>query len=322
MVGARIRALQTLFLLVVALVQTLPPCQGFIKQCNPRGRSVLALLAKENEGDKDNKDGGGEYDDSKSVSGPNFQPSSQDLELIRHQVSKTVYGGVWEDNYSQRALWAHEINEIERGSVLLSTVRSEQGKPNVVVLLLKHDENTGSVGLVLNRPEGYMKFKDLHGLHPSIRAMCGNNPIHYGGPEDPMVLSMLQLIETPGSELVAPGIFLSHPSPSVWHNKDIRSAAESSLLPEAEQTEIDCCFCVELSSALKAGKISQDNLWLGRGKITWGPGELEGQRARGAWLARAASAKALLGAAADTSPLWRKIHNLTQARVNRKGLYE
>jgi putative AlgH/UPF0301 family transcriptional regulator len=48
--------------------------------------------------------------------------------------------------------WAHEIGTVEQGCLLLAHESLQGTFWQTVVLILEHDDETGTVGIVLNRP--------------------------------------------------------------------------------------------------------------------------------------------------------------------------
>ena len=81
-------------------------------------------------------------------------------------------------------IWAHSIPRPERGSLLLAHPQmfeqSQQYFHQAAILLLDHDDATGSFGVILNRPSDYrlgqlVLTKELLGAFDSCRLYMGGD---------------------------------------------------------------------------------------------------------------------------------------------------
>ena len=122
-----------------------------------------------------------------------------------------------------------------------------------VIYMIEHDE-TGAIGLVVNRTLGEIPLPDLFGrLGLETEGATGSIQVHSGGPVEPGTVFILHsadfLLE--GSKEIAPNLALSN-------NTDILKA-------------------------IGAGEGPQGYLFA-FGYAGWAPGQLEGEIERGSWI--------------------------------------
>ncbi|CAM9211074.1 unnamed protein product [Chrysoparadoxa australica] len=73
--------------------------------------------------------------------------------------------------------------------------------------MLDHDDDRGSVGLILNRPTD-QKIGSLPHMPPNLVEQFSNSTIYFGGPVDMDRMTSLHNIPgVPGSEEICPGIY-------------------------------------------------------------------------------------------------------------------
>jgi len=109
--------------------------------------------------------------------------------------------------------WAHEIDHIEPGCVLIANEKLGGVFHQTVILIVDHHEKTGTTGVVINRPfeEDVMKIasEQQTNLDISLKLAFTSSPVTYGGPvltEDFSVLHGFGHVE--GSKKIAPGVFI------------------------------------------------------------------------------------------------------------------
>jgi putative transcriptional regulator len=157
-----------------------------------------------------------------------------------------------------------------RGCYLLSEpFLSDPNFRRSVVLLTEHEEETGSIGFVLNRPTGYLIHEILQGF-PEMDAL-----VHVGGPVQQDSLHYLHRIpELEGSQEVHKGVY--------WGGDFDR------LRELAESKQIDA---------------SQVRFFIGYSG--WAPGQLDSEMESKTWIV--AKGRAAFTFHEDTDNLWKEI---------------
>jgi putative transcriptional regulator len=109
--------------------------------------------------------------------------------------------------------WAHEIDHIEPGCVLIANEKLGGVFHQTVVLVVDHHEKTGTTGVVINRPlDGNLlkiASEQQTNLDLSLKLAFTSSPVTYGGPvltEEFAVLHGFGHVE--GSKKLAPGVFI------------------------------------------------------------------------------------------------------------------
>eukprot|EP00898_Chlorokybus_atmophyticus_P008464 jgi/Chlat1/8619/Chrsp86S08008 len=183
----------------------------------------------------------------------------------------------------QSGAWAHPIAQVEKGCLLLAHEGLRGLFWQTVILILEHDDRTGTMGLVLNRPSP-MKFGQLSqgaGLSEHFRQRFGAEPFYLGGPVRPnMVLSVHGRGDVVrGSTKVMEGVFVGHPE----------HAEEAVTANAAATSEFKFFF----------------------GHAGWAPGQLATEIALGNWyIAAACSSLATQHCLSLPRPLWRQVLDL------------
>lgn len=109
--------------------------------------------------------------------------------------------------------WAHPLAHIEAGSVLIANEKLGGVFHQTVVLVIEHNDITGSTGIVINRPLGgnlnKVASETESNLDLSLKLAFNASPVTYGGPVMQEEYSILHGYgEVEGSKKIAPGIFV------------------------------------------------------------------------------------------------------------------
>lgn len=109
--------------------------------------------------------------------------------------------------------WAHPLSHIEAGCVLVANERLGGVFHQTVVLVVDHNDVTGSVGIVINRPMpgdlNKVVTETSSNVDLSLKLAFNASPVTYGGPVAQHEYSILHGYgEVEGSKKVAPGIFV------------------------------------------------------------------------------------------------------------------
>ncbi len=143
---------------------------------------------------------------------------------------------------------------------LLLVASPEMGDPRftrTVIYMVRHDAQ-GAMGLVINRPIGHLPLAGLlEQLGLSTEGVTGDVRVHYGGPVE-----------------ASQGFVL--------HTTDFSGAATRVVKNGVAMTSTP-----DVIRAIATGKGPRRRL-LTLGYAGWGPGQLEGELARGAWVVAAA----------------------------------
>jgi len=137
-----------------------------------------------------------------------------------------------------------------------------------VILLLHHDE-TGSLGLVVNRPIDTATIESLQ-LHEDLKAY--RDSFYWGGPVSQSTLRALLRTDTP---------------------------------PEDAEQIIDAVYLVDIDDALLATESNAAKLRFFAGYAGWSSGQLEYELALNSW--HIVPATEALVFAEDTGDIWRKL---------------
>lgn len=109
--------------------------------------------------------------------------------------------------------WAHPISHIEQGCILIANEKLGGVFHQTVVLIVDHNESTGSTGIIINRPLAGKLLKvaseTKSNLDLSLKMAFNSATVSYGGPVMQEEYSILHGYgEVEGSKKVAPGIFV------------------------------------------------------------------------------------------------------------------
>lgn len=109
--------------------------------------------------------------------------------------------------------WAHEIPHVETGCVLIANEKLGGVFHQTVVLIVQHNDQVGSIGIVINRPmEGDLltvASQQESNLDLSLKMAFHKSPVTYGGPVLTEEYSILHGFgEVEGSTKLCPGVYV------------------------------------------------------------------------------------------------------------------
>lgn len=109
--------------------------------------------------------------------------------------------------------WAHSLPHIEPGCVLVANEKLGGVFHQTVVLVIEHNDVTGSTGIVINRPLSGSLNKVASetdsNVDLSLKLAFNSSPVTYGGPVMQEEYSILHGYgEVEGATKIAPGIFV------------------------------------------------------------------------------------------------------------------
>lgn len=185
--------------------------------------------------------------------------------------------------------WAHEIDHIEPGCVLIANEKLGGVFCQTVVLVVDHHEKTGTTGVVINRPlDGNLlkiASEQQTNLDLSLKLAFTSSPVTYGGPvltEEFAVLHGFGHVE--GSKKLAPGVYIGGSE--------------------------------ELMSEVRISRFDPRNALFIKGHAAWVSGQLEREIQKGVWYIASTSSDFLLRYAGapvteddDETDLWADILN-------------
>jgi len=183
--------------------------------------------------------------------------------------------------------WAHEIDHIEPGCVLIANEKLGGVFSQTVVLVVDHHEKTGTTGVVINRPlDGNLlkiASEQQTNLDLSLKLAFTSSPVTYGGPvltEEFAVLHGFGHVE--GSKKLAPGVYIGGSE--------------------------------ELMSEVRLSRFDPQNALFIKGHAAWVSGQLEREIQKGVWYIASTSSDFLLRYAGapvteedDETDLWADI---------------
>lgn len=189
------------------------------------------------------------------------------------------------DSHEPRARWAHCLPLPEKGCLLLANPRQfqfQQQFEQSVLLLVEHDPQHGSWGVLLNRPSCYT-LGDL-GVH---NRGSGNDVVGF----DDCRLYI-------GGDMGGDEARIIHP---FGHLEGVTEVVKGVYHGGVEA----------VLQAVSHGKLESDEFrWL-VGYVGWAPGQLEEECQRGNWLVAAASPSVILGTSCDKgADMWHDVLQL------------
>eukprot|EP00587_Corethron_hystrix_P004594 CAMPEP_0113310102 /NCGR_PEP_ID=MMETSP0010_2-20120614/7879_1 /TAXON_ID=216773 ORGANISM="Corethron hystrix, Strain 308" /NCGR_SAMPLE_ID=MMETSP0010_2 /ASSEMBLY_ACC=CAM_ASM_000155 /LENGTH=382 /DNA_ID=CAMNT_0000165485 /DNA_START=315 /DNA_END=1463 /DNA_ORIENTATION=- /assembly_acc=CAM_ASM_000155 len=164
--------------------------------------------------------------------------------------------------------WAHPLSHVEKGCLLLASEKLGGIFHQTVVLIISHNDNLGSMGVVINRPLG-KKIKELSGparkstIPDAMRSSFAESTVTYGGPvqtDHYAILHGYNLAE--GAVELTKGVFVGGHTDL---ERDVRSG----------------CFLPMRALLVK-------------GHAAWVPGQLQREISKGVWHIAAASSDLIL----------------------------
>jgi putative AlgH/UPF0301 family transcriptional regulator len=185
--------------------------------------------------------------------------------------------------------WAHPIDHIEPGCVLIANEKLGGVFHQTVVLVVDHHEKTGTTGVVINRPlEGNVlkiASEQETSIDLSLKLAFTSSPVTYGGPvlaEEFAVLHGFGHVE--GSKKLAPGVFIGGSE--------------------------------ELMTEVRIGRFNPRHALFIKGHAAWVSGQLEREIQKGVWYIASASSDLMLRYAGapttkedDPTDLWADVLN-------------
>jgi len=158
--------------------------------------------------------------------------------------------------------WAHPIGHVEPGCVLIANEKLGGVFHQTVVLIIDHNENAGSTGIVINRPlDGNLlkvATETSSHLDLSLKLAFNTAAVSYGGPVMQDEYSVLHGYgEVDGAKKVCPGVFVGGSK--------------------------------ELMNEVRANKFDPSQCLFVKGHAAWVPQQLSREIHKGVWYVAAVS---------------------------------
>lgn len=163
--------------------------------------------------------------------------------------------------------WAHPLSNVEPGCILVANEKLGGVFHQTVVLIIDHNEATGSTGMVINRPFPGNLIKIASdtesNIDLSLKMAFSKAPASYGGPVMQDQFSTLHGFgEVMGSKKVCPGVFVGGSS--------------------------------QLMQEVRRNNLHPTEVLFVKGHAAWVPGQLTREIEKGVWYIAAASADLVL----------------------------
>lgn len=163
--------------------------------------------------------------------------------------------------------WAHPLFHVEPGCILVANEKLGGVFHQTVVLIIDHNEATGSTGMVINRPFPGQLIKIASdtesNIDLSLKMAFSKAPVAYGGPVMQDQFSTLHGFgEVMGSKKVCPGVFVGGSS--------------------------------QLMQEVRRNNLHPTEVLFVKGHAAWVPGQLTREIEKGVWYIAAASADLIL----------------------------
>jgi len=163
--------------------------------------------------------------------------------------------------------WAHPIEHIESGCVLIANEKLGGVFHQTVILIIDHNEVSGSTGIVINRPLNGDLLKvasdSASNVDSSLKMAFSTASVTYGGPVMDEEFSLLHgYAEVDGSKKVAPGVFVG---------------GSEELMNEVRKHNLD----------------PKDALFV-KGHAAWVPNQLSREISKGVWYVASCSSDFIL----------------------------
>ena len=123
-----------------------------------------------------------------------------------------LIGDSYQDSFDHHR-WAHQLHHVEPGCVLIANEKLGGVFHQTVLLIIEHNDQEGSLGIVINRPlpgtlVDISGSSDNH-LDAGLRTAFNGAKVSYGGPVMQDEYSVLHgWGQVDGSKKVAPGVFV------------------------------------------------------------------------------------------------------------------
>lgn len=163
--------------------------------------------------------------------------------------------------------WAHPLYHVEPGCILIANEKLGGVFHQTVVLIIEHNDQTGSTGMVINRPFPGNLVKIASdtesNIDLSLKMAFSKAPVSYGGPVMQDQFSTLHGFgEVMGSKKVCPGVFVGGSS--------------------------------QLMQEVRRNNLHPTEVLFVKGHAAWVPGQLSREIEKGVWYIAAASADLIL----------------------------
>jgi putative transcriptional regulator len=172
-----------------------------------------------------------------------------------------------EDYTVDKHRWAHPIDHIEPGCVLIANEKLGGVFHQTVVLIVDNHEKTGATGVVINRPlDGNLNkiaSEQASTLDLSLKLAFTKSPVTYGGPVLTEEFSVLHGFgEVEGSKKLTPGVFIGGSE--------------------------------ELMNEVRINRFDPSKALFIKGHAAWVPGQLDREVQKGVWYIASTSSDFLL----------------------------
>jgi len=216
----------------------------------PQARSSSSYLASEDFIQEYN-----EFTDfNNNIGNGRVDPQMQDPFVSEAEKLAAKSGNVHFDKHR----WAHPLSHVETGCVLIANEKLGGVFHQTVILIVNHDEHTGSTGVCINRP---LPGDLLHvgndadamsNLDPNLKMAFNEASVSYGGPVMEADYSVLHGFgEVEGAKKVAPGVFVGGSR--------------------------------ELINCVEKKNINQADVLFVKGHAAWIPSQMEREVSKGVW---------------------------------------
>jgi len=192
-------------------------------------------------------------------------PSSCSDPFMDEEQCHIIYDDI--DVKLDKHRWAHPLFHVEPGCILVANEKLGGVFHQTVVLIIEHNEATGSTGMVINRPFPGNLIKTASdkesNIDLSLKMTFSKAPVAYGGPVMQDQFSTLHGFgEVMGAKKVCPGVFVGGSS--------------------------------ELMQEVRRNNLPPSEVLFVKGHAAWVPGQLTREIEKGVWYIAAASADLIL----------------------------
>jgi len=152
--------------------------------------------------------------------------------------------------------WAHPISHVETGCILMANEKLGGVFHQTVILVVNHDEHTGTTGVCINRPLPgdliQVASETMSNLDQNVKMAFNEASVSYGGPVMEADYSVLHGYgEVEGAKKVAPGVFVGGSQ--------------------------------ELMECVEKNNVDQSEVLFVKGHAAWIPSQIEREVSKGVW---------------------------------------
>lgn len=288
--------------LLVGSLLALKESEAFVTSGAAAPRRALQLAATSSSSSSNSDASSSSYSDLEFDFSPNVK--AQDWRAFRaHMIKRSVQEGLAIDTHRawKGDRWAHELGLVEKGCLLLAHETLQGVFSQTAVLIMEHDDATGTLGLILNKPTK-RRIAGVPGLGRDLQHAFGDCSVYYGGPVGAGGITALHGVQqAQGAAEIAPHVYVG---------------GFDSLVELAQQGEVDA-----------------SSLRLLHGHAAWGPGQLARELKADLWYVASASPQLITAptrrsnSSTNTTskkavPLWNQILELmggAYAEVSRRN---